>query len=340
MSNDDLRAPRPAVRSLPARATSWLLSNGHVAPSTVHRHGLVARDVSQSNGVAVVELGDGTGFAVKDMGAHVDLAQGSPAQEIRFYEVVQHAHELPVISPRLIDSDASEQFLVLEALVRHRRMDQVLAHRDLLGIDLSSAIGTALGTWHRHARDASYRVAEVTPWVSRIDTNDRLAVLDQPPFADVLARILDDSTLAEVPALSRRVWCADTLMHGDVRFANLLVATSPLDIRLVDWETSGRGDHRWDLAGVLQEYVVREVDAALDSGRIGMYRAGQAAESCRVAYGDAWGADDSWRELAPFVALRLIMRAMQLASWQATNNDEIDHHLEVARRLLHSARVD
>ena len=83
---------------------------------------------------------------------------------------------------------------------------------------------------------------------------------------------------------------ADTLIHGDLRFANLLVApgASPPRIWLVDWEFAGLGESAWDVAcllaagigewlstiphvpGVAPQRLVNEASLPLDRVRPGL----------------------------------------------------------------------
>ena len=118
-------ATAPGGRSLSACGSRWLVDRGLVTAAALHRHGLIARDASQSNAVSIIEIGDGTGFAVKDTHTVADIDQGSPAQELTLYETLRNTPELPPIAPALVDHDPHEHLLVLEALVRHRRMDDI-----------------------------------------------------------------------------------------------------------------------------------------------------------------------------------------------------------------------
>lgn len=59
---------------------------------------------------------------------------------------------------------------------------------------------------------------------------------------------------------ARRDWRRETVVHGDVRWDNLLVAAGAaqgpnMNFRLIDWETLGAGDPAWDVASQLSEYV-------------------------------------------------------------------------------------
>jgi hypothetical protein len=59
-----------------------------------------------------------------------------------------------------------------------------------------------------------------------------------------------------------RSWRFETLIHGDVRFDNVLVGLhegkteDPARVWITDWELVRRGDPAWDLAGALQDLVV------------------------------------------------------------------------------------
>jgi aminoglycoside phosphotransferase (APT) family kinase protein len=67
--------------------------------------------------------------------------------------------------------------------------------------------------------------------------------------------------LAERLEHLRKGWKAETLIHSDIKSDNVLVipeAASPpaLDVRIVDWETAQIGDPAWDLAGMLQDFMM------------------------------------------------------------------------------------
>ncbi len=59
----------------------------------------------------------------------------------------------------------------------------------------------------------------------------------------------------------RPLWQPQTLIHNDVKSDNILV-TRPLDgateprVYLVDWELCQIGDPAWDVAGVLQDFIL------------------------------------------------------------------------------------
>jgi hypothetical protein len=307
------------------------MAKGLVTPADVHQHGLVARDVSQSNGVALVELGNGRGFAVKDMSAPTDEAQGSPVRELALYDVASQIEDLRGLLPMCREHDQQEHLLVLEALMTYRRIDQLPAARSCRDHDIVALFGRALGEWHRASEAVAGRLVPAWPWLLTIDTTDRLPVLDDPRFEPVVAAVLDDTVLGGVPEACRSQWSDRWLVHGDVRFSNVLVGTSPLDVRLVDWEMSGRGDARWDAAGAIQEYLTM-ADGSPSS--IVSAEGVEAAATWFAAYLAGLGQALSWDDARPFVAGRILVRAVQCAGMDSPDRDAmVERHLEIARAV-------
>lgn len=91
-----------------------------------------------------------------------------------------------------------------------------------------------------------------------------------PPCAELLMR------LAATPALRhgfRRAaanWRVNGLVHGDLRWANVLVAADemPPRIWLVDWELACLGDPAWDIASVLADLLASAAIRGLSTGRL------------------------------------------------------------------------
>jgi hypothetical protein len=76
-------------------------------------------------------------------------------------------------------------------------------------------------------------------------------------FAD-LVRHLRRTDLLDVLDEVAGGWTPDTLVHGDVTFADLLCAADPEDddpVTVLRWETAGRGDPRWDVGCLIAEFL-------------------------------------------------------------------------------------
>jgi len=305
---------------LARRAVRLLLARGLVLPADVHRYGLTARDVSASNGVVLVELGSGRGFAVKSLAATHEPGQGEPAREVALYRAASRLPAFEGVAPALVLHDPDEELLVLEGLLAARRMDHH-GTRDVHDPGSAGAFGAALGTWHR-VSDGLDPLVPSRPWVLDLVGAGRPPVIDRSPALGALVdELLDDD--AHVAALDRvrAAWTDDVVVHGDVRFSNVLLRPLGSAV-LVDWEYAGRGDARWDVAGAVQEY--------LSAGE--PYR-GEAVTAFLRAYEAARGLPVDDDGLAPFVAARLLVRALQLVSWLDEPAAEVRRHRELAREV-------
>lgn len=190
---------------------------------------------------------------------------------------------------------------------------------------LLSALGRLLGRLHA-AAPPPCRLGTADagpPWV--------LAVADGalPPsfygddrIADLADEVADDLDLAGcLTALAER-WpdAGDmagphdaVLVHGDVKFDNVLVETRPgvgPRLRLLDWELAGPGLAAWDLAGIVDGLLVPALQV-LPTGRALEERehADAALESHRRVPG---APEVSREELTLATVARLVQSAVQL----------------------------
>ncbi|GAA0396537.1 hypothetical protein Acor_49350 [Acrocarpospora corrugata] len=303
--------------SLSRRAVRLLLDRGLVRAADVHRYGLTARDVSESNGVVLVELGSGQGFAVKDVGTPREGGQGEPDREIALYQAAGGTAMLPRLE--LHDPDAG--LLVLEGVISARRLDRLAAPHDPLDPRWATAFGRTLGAWHRLATGLPLKPAR--PWLLDLEGPARLPILDRDErLSSLTAAILADrSHLAALSAVGT-AWACDTTVHGDIRFSNVLIRTDG-DAVLIDWESSGAGDSRWDLAGGIQEYLSSGGTWQPPSGPVKAFLDGYAT-SRQVDF----------RQLHAFVACRLLVRALQLITWLDDPTDEVTRHRSLAREVM------
>ena len=142
----------------------------------------------------------------------------------------------------------------------------------------------------------------------------------------------------------------DTLIHGDLRWENVIVAAQgpPPMVWLVNWEFAGRGESAWDVACVLAAGVggwlstipqvpgippgrlVDEASLPIDAIRPGLAAFWTAyLEGARPPQGDAW-----FERCLQLVAARLVHQA-----FEATDREEHLHaapvaHLQVALNVL------
>jgi aminoglycoside phosphotransferase (APT) family kinase protein len=81
-----------------------------------------------------------------------------------------------------------------------------------------------------------------------------------PPAAVILSRLASLPLFRNEFRRAQAEWKVVCLVHGDIRWSNLLLAESDgnLAVKLVDWELACVGDPAWDLGGLLAETVTAE----------------------------------------------------------------------------------
>ncbi len=160
---------------------------------------------------------------------------------------------------------------------------------------LGRALGTLHATFHLPGLGDDRRLGNLTDsppdalslHLPGADVRRRLS-----PAQGRLLRILQgEAGLCDRLDAARAAWRAETVIHGDVRRDNVLVASEDVEtpqvrlcpgdpswfarVRLVDWEQVQKGDPAWDVGSLLQ-------DAAL-SWLLGMPQAPDLEAGARVA---------------------------------------------------------
>lgn len=121
---------------------------------------------------------------------------------------------------------------------------------------LTSSLAAALGALH--CTDVSSYVDAVPaerPWVLQLDAIhiDELNVLS-PPASDLIKAVQSSNDALALLQALRAGWSTDTLVHSDLKTENVLRRAGKAV--LVDWESVGRGDARWDVGCALAELML------------------------------------------------------------------------------------
>lgn len=294
---------------------------------------LVARGWKDSVGPhQIVELGgrhrsfrvvgrDGAGLFVKQVRHAHPYLVSSLAREAACYALASAVDTVSPgrLMPKFLDYDAVWNVLTV-ALLPGETVWQFHAREFGFPLWLAAAQARALASIHsdsglRFTREATATgLSRSTPAGLSIHLDGEsvlqplsaanatlLAGLRQSP--DVIGRL--DSL--------RRQWRAESLMHGDVRWENMLISAheSAPSLRLVDWELAELGDAGWDVAGVLASYLACGIMRGYFDARrrCGFLATGMAWRTIWPALGEFWWTYIRCRRLAREPARELLMRA-------------------------------
>ncbi|UOD29130.1 aminoglycoside phosphotransferase family protein [Massilia violaceinigra] len=245
---------------------------------------------------------------------------------------------LAAVTPRLLRYDPRHHVLVQEVIPEARCIAELLLRPDGIALDLVGAVAATLGRIHHEsARPGSLaRVAQCLggepPWIVEIGTRAEALM----PGMSGASRELVDAirarpVLTGALALLGRTWRRTALMHGDVKWDNIVVAPTRdggRQIHLVDWELCNVGDPLWDMAGMMAALLqIWLLGGALGGdSRPGAQQAGAwpiglvhpAAVCAWQAYRSeagplAGGAAPAQQQLALLTGARLVLMAFELS---------------------------
>ena len=103
-----------------------------------------------------------------------------------------------------------------------------------------------------------------TPWILRFHQPgpEKLAGLSRADL-EILRILQTHGGFGEHIDRLKRSWRPETVIHGDIRFDNVLVRAlrgddedEAVDLWIVDWEMVRIGDPAWDLAGAFQDFLI------------------------------------------------------------------------------------
>jgi hypothetical protein len=133
---------------------------------------------------------------------------------------------------------------------------------------LARRVAAPLAALHRDGakrlRDGTLdaRLAGPCPWALRVFDGDAPAELwRHPTVAPVLARAGTRPALVRGVRRARGAWRPVTLIHGDLKHDNVLIASDG-GVAVVDWEMARIGDPAWDLAGLMVRPLLGSSEAA------------------------------------------------------------------------------
>ena len=168
--------------------------------------------------------------------------------------------------PDYFGFDVEKQVLVTELLPdAHNLIEYVHQQGGQLPAPLSDKLATILASYH-FAPDAdvlSSRTVQFfprqTPWAFNLADAATGLLLSGPaaPPHPVVAAIAASPDFGPALAAVRAEWLLTTLIHGDIKWMNVLVHREDEreNLKLIDWEIADIGDPLWDVAGVFQGFI-------------------------------------------------------------------------------------
>jgi len=212
------------------------------------------------------------GFFLKQARSRSSANTLTLEREAKCYELAaRHPRfgAMAALMPRCHHWDAAGTILVLEMLPDAENLWEHHQRQGRFPLDIAALQGDKLGTYHRQAEPLLPTLEELQlfekrlPWILSIHETHPQYLSQMSQGNAQLLQILRDN-----PGLTRAL---DALLHGDVKWENLLLyrepgrerplehppehPETPPDIRIIDWEMADIGDECWDAGAILQAYL-------------------------------------------------------------------------------------
>ncbi|HYC91699.1 MAG TPA: phosphotransferase [Thermoanaerobaculia bacterium] len=332
-------------------AAEYLIERGLMSVDSILSGDLIISSAARRNRNLRIKRKEDASYLVKQP----DDPSGGAFQTLRaeaaFYSFCfeeAEAEPMRAYLPRLRFFDPERSLVVLDLLEgavplwQHPQRDEA-----------SRLVGTALATFHRTFRGTTNpRLAWLhrqTPWVMRVHkpSPDLLASLS-PANVETLRILQTQEQISKHLDALRKQWRVETVIHNDIKSDNILVGgwrlavgggppathdasprvgggppttdnrQPPTDVALVDWELVQLGDPAWDIAGLLQDFILLWVTSmTVTPGATTEMLAASArlplAELQR-AIRAFWKSYRAAAELPPEGAARLITRAVAFSA--------------------------
>lgn len=296
----------------------YLLERGLLSVANVVDGLRVVPTVRRNNNFSVT-CRSGPGYFVKTLLPGAAQAAETLRQEATLYSVAasEEAFEpLRALLPRFHFYDPQRTLLVVEHLGEAKTLGEL--HAQLGGAMewVAERTGRAIASIHRAGAAALPRLdphafRRQPPWALSLH---QITPQFGQPGMQLQTLLLTYPEYGQALDAMRAGWRMNTVIHGDMKFDNVLMIGGGSDwtLKIVDWELSDLGEDLWDVAGILQNYLY------------------WSAISTQSGHG-------GWTVSMPFEQLQPSMRALWTAYCEELGTPEPDRTPRLERCVLYAA---
>src|SRR5215510_7829336 len=246
----------------------YLLEQGLLALDSAVDGDLMVADVTRRNRNFKIIRRNQQGYFLKQIQNWDAQTVATLASEATCYRLARSGPEFAALSalvPRDFLYDSQRHVLVTELLPDNESLSDHHRRLNAFPPDVARLLGALFGRFHRDpvplgGRPEAAMFRRQPPWILLAHQHGVNLFGAQSAANAQLLQIVQSypefqRTLDEL----RADWCADRLMHGDLKWDNCVVYRAPgngaFALKVVDWELADIGDARWDLGALLQAYI-------------------------------------------------------------------------------------
>jgi thiamine kinase-like enzyme len=247
---------------------TYLMRAKLINPVDVCNSDVLVTDASRRNYNLKVLRKHGTSYFVKQ--CTEPHAAETLSNEAQIYDMLfadSKYQSLTSYLPRYYGYDAAKQLIIFELLGGDAEDLDFYHARGHFSKTVARATARGLAELHKPSifapteSSANGYCSHELPWVFSISrpslSQFRELSIASRQVVEIIQRYEEFSSLIDMCA---EHWHATCLIHGDVKWANLIIYSSSgsgrkTQLKIVDWEYSGFGDPCWDIGSVFSAYI-------------------------------------------------------------------------------------
>lgn len=249
----------------------YLLDKGFISYESFMDKGLTIHMASSRNTGFIVNKSEENALFVKQVRAFDQEKIETLRAEATCYWLANNEAEygeLKKFLPRFFHFDHFNYILVLEFITGSQDLQAFYSQYRYFPTEIGRQLANVLASYHKDiyrtiqkGKSAQlFRKAVPGPFLM---FGDQLAYMNPRNKVEeqLHSLIRQQEGFSEKVAAIRTEWLPSSLIHGDIKPNNFLInqdclETGHFNLRLIDWEIADLGDPAWDVAAVLQSYLL------------------------------------------------------------------------------------
>ena len=319
---------------------------------------LVVEGARRHHNYSVICRG-GAGLFVKQMQPDQAFSAQTLQKEAACYVMMESdpaLADIHALMPRFRAYDPDRHILVLELIAGGENLTELHRRAGAFPEEIAQRVGRLLARYHDvsgrellpRANTAIYQGHP--PWILSFHLTPRGSVQNLSAANGQFMNILQsDAGFGAALDRIRNGWRRDALMHGDMKFDNIVVREQTMHI--VDWELVDIGDSAWDVASILQAYLswwittLQQVPAgATDAAQYPLEAIQPAIRAFWDAYADGRGfsaphADAELERAVSYAGARMLQTVYESMAWAPSLTQQAVWQVQACINILAQPRA-
>jgi len=252
--------------------THYLLDQGLITKKDIFNNNLTITPLESRNNSFTIQREGEMDFFLKQVKALDQERTSTLKTEADCYWLAENHRnfsELAAHIPTYVNYDYTNHILVTECLSDTVNLSQFYMAEKKMPLEVAAQQADTLASCHKQtkATDLEENVVRLfpnyRPSVFALNEQNLEYWNEKDKAAEQMVKLIrGNKKFLELVQSAGQDWQSSTLIHGDVKHANYLIREEGKGYQtyLIDWEIASFGDPCWDVAGVLQNYLLYWID--------------------------------------------------------------------------------